>query len=558
MTVKAARVRPVSLTSSPASDDEGRAFLQERLAYLGKVYAAIGITFYLIGNLADLAAGPGYVGRRLSDGYTWIVPAACGMYLLQWTLCRHGPRPSSTLRFIDASTAILTGLFNSAMMFASIPGELPGLSYARALLLFTFGLLIRAVLIPSSPRRTSILGLLAGTAPVLTGHFWYLQQVPSAVSPGMNAFWTALWCLGAVVVSTLASHVIFGLRKEVREAWQLGQYTLLEKIGEGGMGAVYRASHAMLRRPTAVKLLEAQKAGAERLERFEREVQLTSQLTNSNTISIFDYGRTPDGIFYYAMEYLEGLNLQDLVAFDGPQSPGRVVHIMRQIASSLSEAHGVGLIHRDIKPGNVILVAEHGGAPDVAKVVDFGLVKELDRNAHVTRDDQIAGTPHYFAPEMISSPDDVGPPADLYALGCLGYYLLTGHTVFEGRTVVEVCSHHLHSQPVPPAERIGWPVPTTLSAVVMSCLEKTPDRRPASAEILRKMLEACDDVEPWTPEMGRAWWELNGKAAMNQLRHQRATADRRLEQVPSATRVSIVRPRHRAERPLVNQGGGAR
>jgi hypothetical protein len=558
MTIDAERARPMSTMSSPVSDDEARAFLQERLAYLGKVYATIGLAFYVIGNLADLAAGPGYLSRRLSDGYTWVVPTACVMYLVQWGLCRKGPRPSSTLRLIDATTAILTGVFQAAMMFAAIPGELPGLSYARALLLFTFGLLIRAVLIPSSPRRTLILGLLAGGAPVLTSHLWFMRQPPSAVPFGMHDFWTAQWCLGAVVVSTLASHVIFGLRKQVREAWQLGQYTLLEKIGEGGMGAVYRASHAMLRRPTAVKLLEAQKAGAERLERFEREVQLTSRLTNSNTVSIFDYGQTPDGVFYYAMEYLEGLNLQDLVAFDGAQSPGRVVHIMRQIASSLSEAHGIGLIHRDIKPGNVILVAERGGAPDVAKVVDFGLVKELDRKADLTRDDQIAGTPHYLAPEMISAPDDVGPAADLYALGCLGYFLLTGHTVFEGRTVVEVCSHHLHSQPVTPEKRIGWPVPNTLAAVVMSCLEKMPDRRPESAEILKNLLETCHDVEPWTPEMGRAWWELTGRAAMAQLSHQRATANRRLEPAPSATRMSIVRPRHRAESPLVSQRGGAR
>jgi eukaryotic-like serine/threonine-protein kinase len=527
MTIDADRTRPVSTRSSPASDDEARAFLQERLAYLGKVYASIGLSFYVIGNVVDLAAGDGFLTRRLTDGYTWIVPSACAMYLLQWAVCRNGARRLSTLRLIDATTAILTGAFHSGMMFSSIPGELPGLSYARALLLFTFGMLIRAVLIPSSPQRTLILGVLAGCAPVLASHVWYITQPGSAVSPGMHAFWTTEWCLGSIVVATLASHVIFGLRKQVREAWQLGQYTLLEKIGEGGMGAVYRASHAMLRRPTAVKLLAADKAGAERLERFEREVQLTSQLTHSNTVSIFDYGRTPDGIFYYAMEYLEGLNLQELVGLDGPQPPSRVVHIMRQVASSLSEAHGIGLIHRDIKPGNVIVVAERGGSPDVAKVVDFGLVKELDNKADLTRDNQVAGTPHYLAPEVISSPEDVGPRADLYSLGCVGYYLLTGHTVFEGRTVVEVCSHHLHTQPVTPEERVGCPLPRTLSQLVMSCLEKRPDQRPQSAEILVAMLDACDDVEPWTHQMGRAWWKSQGCTALTERRQQTASGDRR-------------------------------
>ena len=542
MTIDADRTRPASTQTSPASDDETRAFLQERLAYLGKVYASIGISFYVIGNVVDLAAAEGFMTRRLSDGYTWIVPTACAMYLLQWAVCRKTPRRLSTLRLIDATTTILTGVFHSGMMFSSIPGEIPGLSYARALLLFTFGLLIRAVLIPSSPRRTLILGVLAGCAPVLTSHLWYVTQPGSVVSPGMHAFWTTEWCLGSVVVATLASHVIFGLRKQVREAWQLGQYTLLEKIGEGGMGAVYRASHAMLRRPTAVKLLPADRAGAERLERFEREVQLTSQLTHSNTVSIFDYGRTPDGVFYYAMEYLEGLNLQELVGLDGPQRPARVVHIMRQIASSLSEAHGVGLIHRDIKPGNVIVVAERGGAPDVAKVVDFGLVKELDNKAHVTRDDQVAGTPHYLAPEMISSPEDVGPQADLYSLGCVGYYLVTGRTVFEGRTVVDVCGHHVHTLPVTPEERIGRPVPRMLSQLIMSCLEKRPDRRPQSAEILVSMLDACDDVEPWTHAMGRAWWKSQDRAALANLRHHTVTADRWPQPAASTKGISIIRP----------------
>jgi eukaryotic-like serine/threonine-protein kinase len=527
------------------SDEEARAFLQERLAYLGRVYASIGISFYLVGNLADVAAGPGYITRRLSDGYTWVVPAACAMYVAQWAVCRSGARRLTTLRTIDGATAILTGMFHSLMVFSSIPGELPGLAYARALLLFKIGLLIRAIVIPSSPRRTLVLGLLATAAPVTTSHLWYTALAVDAVSPGMQDFWTLMWCLGGVVVATLASHVIFGLRKQVRDATQLGQYTLLEKIGEGGMGVVYRASHAMLRRPTAVKLLPPEKAGAEHLERFEREVQLTSQLTHSNTVAIFDYGRTPDGVFYYAMEYLEGLNLQDLVAIDGPQPPGRVVHIMRQIASSLGEAHSVGLIHRDIKPGNVIMVADRGGTPDVAKVVDFGLVKELYNKVDVTRDDRIAGTPHYLAPEMIASRDGVGPESDIYSLGCVGYFLLTGKTVFEGRTVPEVFGHHLHSQPLAPAERIGRPVPKTLSALVLTCLEKMADERPHSAQVLIDRLDSCDDVERWTIDMGRAWWNAYGDTVIAHLRRQRTGVAATAATSAPTFDISFVRPTYR-------------
>ena len=174
-------------------------------------------------------------------------------------------------------------------------------------------------------------------------------------------------------------------------------------------------------------------------------------------MAIFDYGQTPDGVFYYAMEYLEGLNLEAFDSIDGPQPAARVIHILRQVG----RFPGGGARHRpDSPPANVILVAERGGATDVAKVVDFGLVKELNTTTDVTGDNQVEGTPHYFAPETLSSPDDIGPQTDLDSLGCVGYFLLTGHTVFEGRTAVEVCGHHLHSQPVPPAERIRPSCPT--------------------------------------------------------------------------------------------------
>jgi serine/threonine-protein kinase len=337
-----------------------------------------------------------------------------------------------------------------------------------------------------------------------------------------NAY-TVLWCAAGIVTASVGSRVIFGLRQEVRQARQLGQYTLVEKIGEGGMGSVYKAHHALLRRPTAIKLLPPEKAGQHNLSRFEREVQLTSQLTHPNTIAIYDYGRTPDGIFYYAMEYLEGMDLQALVDIDGPQTPGRVVHILAQVAGALAEAHAIGLVHRDIKPANIIL-CERGGVSDMAKVVDFGLVKNIDAGSEgqslaVSTETRIMGTPLYLSPEAIRDATSVDGRSDLYALGAVGYFLLTGVSVFEAKTVVEVCSHHLHSEPVPPSERLGRPLPHDLERLILRCLRKDPAERPHGADELARALRALA-VPEWTQEDARAWWSRVGYASVGRARSQ--------------------------------------
>jgi eukaryotic-like serine/threonine-protein kinase len=515
----------------PSGEEEGRAFLQERLAFLGKTYVLIDLSFFLVSRIVAVPL-TGWIGL-VADLNGRLVLSAVGIYLVQWLVCRRGRWSDTTLRLIDAGSTVGAAAMNGWMVFAAVPGELPALSYGRALLIFTMTLVIRAVIVPSSARRTLVLGLLAACFPVAASHVWYSGFPSPTIPPAFQTIWTSLWCLGGVVVSTVASHVIFGLRRQVREASQLGQYTLLEKIGSGGMGEVYRASHAMLRRPTAVKLLRPGRTSAEHLRRFEREVQLTSRLTHPNTVAVFDYGRTVDGVFYYAMEYLDGVNLEDLVRREGAQPPARVRHILRQVAGSLAEAHGVGLIHRDIKPGNVILVPERGGARDVAKVVDFGLVRDLEQETEAPDDDGFAGTPLYLAPEAITHPDAVDARSDLYSFGCVGYFLLTGRPVFEGETVIEVVGSHLHKQPVPPDQLTESPVPASLSALILSCLEKEPDQRPGSALACIAALDASQDVSAWRDEEAMAWWSTEGARLLARA------SDARGE--PSTGEVTILR-----------------
>jgi serine/threonine-protein kinase len=500
-------------TSALDLDTEaGRAFLQDRLAFYNKVTFLLSGGFFLVGLLLT-AAGvqpPEEVSEDHIHRAVLLHAATLVVQLSAWLVCSRGkPLGPHALRGVDAGSIVLS-CFGFALQSVSTspPHVEPMGPFPRVtlLLILTNVLIARAVFVPSPAAWTTAVSV-AAALPVVASASFAPAAAGAPASGWVVALWAGLWAVCAIVVATLASRVIYGLREEVREARRLGQYTLEEKLGEGGMGIVYRASHAMLRRPTAVKLLPPEKAGHAALERFEREVQLTARLSHPNTVAVFDYGRTPDGIFYYAMEYLDGTNLEALVRADGPQPPARVVHVLRQVAAALVEAHGIGLVHRDVKPENIIL-CERGGVPDVAKVVDFGLVKDLERGgAALSRADVVQGTPLYLSPEAITAPDRVGPSGDLYALGAVGYYLVTGQHVFSGATLVEVCSHHLHTRPEPPSARLGRPVPAALAEILLACLEKDPAKRPPSALALREVLREVPGVRPWGEEEARAWWD---------------------------------------------------
>jgi serine/threonine-protein kinase len=487
--------------------EEERAFLAQRVALYARQIGTFFALLYGLGVILALSLVPEQAWAiHVHPAKLVNLAVVVLAFSVWWAVRRLG---SSTIALVvgDAFLPLLVTL-GAALAAAYAPAGF-GLT-AVPLLIAVLTLMFRAALIPSPPSRSVWVGALA-CVPTIWAQYRLAAlepHLPPLLSAPLIALGSSVWCVGLIAGTALVSREIYGLRTAVVKAQRLGQYTLERLLGEGGMGAVYVARHARLRRPTALKLLLPERTGPEDLARFEREVQLMSQLTHPNTVAVYDYGRTPDGVLYYAMEYIAGLSLAELVEKHGPQPPGRVIHILIQAADALTEAHALGLIHRDVKPANILL-CERAGSADVVKLLDFGLVKDVRPNADpsFTQTGTVTGTPLYLAPETLTEPASVDHRVDLYALGAVGYCLLTGSPPFSGRTTVEVCGHHLHSIPASPSARLGMQLPGALEEVLLRCLEKRREDRPASARELQRLLRQCALSAPWSSEDARPFWE---------------------------------------------------
>jgi eukaryotic-like serine/threonine-protein kinase len=378
-------------------------------------------------------------------------------------------------------------------------------------------ILIFAMIAPSVPRQMLAASLIAASFDPLAYFIVWLVggPAPTAVR-ALILCWPSYACAFVVVVPAKVLHRI---SRRLKEAQELGSYHLIERLGHGGMGEVWRAEHRLLARDAAIKLVRPELLGARNdeeaqhtLRRFEREAQATAALNSPHTIQVFDFGITQEGTFYYVMELLAGRDLETLIREFGPLPASRTVYLLRQVCHSLADAHARGLVHRDIKPAN-IYVCRMGLDYDFAKVLDFGLVKIRKRSnaadSLVTMDQGTTGTPAYMAPECILGDVDVDRRADVYALGCVAYFVLTGSLVFEADSSMKMLMQHLHAEPIRPSERSELPIPRELDDLIMACLQKDPALRPQNAGELLNLAYGCECTDAWGQQEARRWWQAH-------------------------------------------------
>ena len=480
-----------------------------RLGWLGLIYCSIGVIAHF-GSRALLAPeGPIRVSFHYND-LPFLAAAAVGLLLYvasrydllsQHRLLELGPVFQVVGAFGIAASRLWTTLPAQAdLLFGLIPAE-------------CILIIIYPLVVPTPPRTALIASLLtASTGPAVFVASSVMAGLP--IDRGALLFFTSNYT--CAVLAYLVSRMLHTFGVRLKHAREIGSYELVDRIGEGGMGEVWLAKHRLLARPAAIKLIRPDVLGSNRrthdamVRRFEKEARETAALGSVHTVDIFDFGVTEDGNFYYVMELLDGISLERFVQKFGPMEPARAVYLLRQVTHSLGEAHARGLLHRDIKPANIFM-CRLGPDEDFVKVLDFGLVKhfEAPEGTMLTMEGATAGTPAYMAPEIALGRPGVDGRADIYSLGCVAYYLLTGTPVFAGDTPVATALAHVNDAPVPPSERSEFKIPSALEALILETLAKDPGQRPPSAIDFGERLGAIMPESAWTLDNAHAWWELH-------------------------------------------------
>jgi len=535
------------MTGSGLDTSGGTEFLQRRIGLFALIIAGIAIAFLLVGVILGLALGMP-VGAHPTNRSTYANVAGMVLLLAIWLTCRRGRYSARVLNVLDA-VAIVGSCFCWSLFIETQVAE----SVSSTVVSVLMTLLTRAIAVPSTATRTLRLSVLAVLPSVAMTGWWITELTrPGAPVPPVNPWITVVFqtllLAAAVFMATITSRIIYDLRRSVREANELGQYTLEEKLGSGGMGEVWRARHRFLVRAAAIKLIRPEVLApgpAERevaMRRFEREALATAALRSPHTVQLYDFGQAEDGTLFYVMELLGGIDLEELVTRFGPMPPERAVHLLLQVCDSLAEAHRNGLTHRDIKPANIV-VSEAGAELDFVKVLDFGLVRFQPEQpggarAKLTAEGSFAGTPAFLAPEIAIGEAAYDHRVDLYAVGCVAYWLLTGELVFSATTVMKMIIDHAHAVPPRPHTRTEQPIPADLEQVIMECLAKDPADRPPGAAELAERLAACKLARPWTRDRAAAWW----RAHVPERQAPRPVADVLLSREASPAGARALRP----------------
>jgi serine/threonine-protein kinase len=484
--------------------------LDEQVQRFG-LFTAVAAGLWTFGLVMDTLVTPHTVGTTASRLSVAIEIVAILASLSAFFYIRYAVHCPQT-----KSDAGLWFMLLNAMAVALIDTRnLPNINLSDHLSWNTIVILVASMIMPTTPGKMFAASIAAASTDPLAVWFAHLRgvDVPSA----LNTLVLFLPNYACAVVAIVPPYALRRIGRRLRQAQELGSYQIGELLGRGGMGEVWRAKHRLLARPAAIKLVRPEVLGASTdvearaaLRRFEREAQATAALSSPHTIGVFDFGATHDGAFYYVMELLSGRDLDSLVREFGPLPADRVLYLLRQVCHSLADAHARGMVHRDIKPAN-IYVCRMGLDYDFVKVLDFGLVK-ISRSASsqqtITIDPTTSGTPAFMAPEMILGDRDIDRRADVYALGCVAYYLLTGELVFDADTPMNMLLHHVQTQPLPPSQRTELPISKELDDLVLACLEKDPNRRPQDAGQLFRMAHQCS-CEGWNGDAAKHWWETH-------------------------------------------------